>query len=97
MNQFTINVEYYADTGVYVATSDDIPGLTLETETVTGLVKAIDDIVPRLLLNNLKIPEDADSEVVVNVSLPPERPKKSNIPPPINKLGLEYSLAAIAA
>ena len=93
MYRFTIEADYYADTGVYVATSEDITGLTLETETVPALIRAINEVVPRLLVNNLKIPAEKLGEVQIDVLLPAER--RSNIPLPIDRLG--FSLASIGA
>ena len=67
MHQFTIDVIHDADAGVYVGTSEDIPGLTLETETVAQLRKVTMDVVPHLLSNNLHIPNG--SRVKINVSI----------------------------
>ena len=40
---------------MYVGTSNDIPGLTLETGTIAELLEVAMDIVPHLLCNNLNI------------------------------------------
>ncbi|MCY3689332.1 MAG: DUF1902 domain-containing protein [Gammaproteobacteria bacterium] len=85
MYQFAIDVNYYADTGVYVGTSDDIPGLTLETETIAELLEVAMDIVPHLLSNNLNIPKG--SQVKINVVLPPEQSEGSDGLHPTYTLG----------
>jgi len=71
MYQFTIDVTHCEDTGVYIGTSDDIPGLTLETGTIAELLEVAMDIVPHLLSNNLNVPKG--SQVRVNVGPPMER------------------------
>lgn len=71
MYQFTIDVTHREDTGVYIGTSDDIPGLTLENGTIAELLEVAMDIVPHLLSNNLNIPKG--SQVTVNVGPPMER------------------------
>ena len=45
-------------TGVLVATSDDIPGLVLEAETLGGIVDALFECAPELIRDNLKISPD---------------------------------------
>ena len=54
--RFSIDVNYYDDNGVFVGTSDDIPGLTLETGTIAELLEVAMDIVPELLASNLGSP-----------------------------------------
>ena len=68
MYQFTIDVTHCEDTGVYIGTSDDIPGLTLETGTIAELLEVAMDIVPHLLSNNLNVPKG--SQVTINVGSP---------------------------
>lgn len=62
--RFSIAVNYYDDTGVFVGTSDDIPGLTLETGTIAKLLEVAMDIVPELLASNLDIPNGSLVEIV---------------------------------
>lgn len=89
MYQFTIDVSYYADTGVFVGTSDNIPGLTLETGTIAELLEVAMDIVPELLSSNLDIPKG--SRVEVDVVLPPPQS------PELDRLHPTYHLAESGA
>ena len=83
MYQFAIDVSYDDDTGVFVGTSDDIPGLTLETETIAELLEVAMDIVPELLSGNLNIPKGSRVDVV----LPSQQQ-----PPELNRLHPTYHL-----
>ena len=44
-----IRAEWDADAGVWVATSDDVPGLATEAETLEALSAKLDAMVPELL------------------------------------------------
>ena len=66
-NRYHISLLKCPETGVYVGTSDDIPGLTLEAATPEEMVGAIQEIVPELLTHNLKIPEEEIGETWVEV------------------------------
>ena len=85
MYQFSIDVSYYDETGVFVGTSDNIPGLTLETGTIAELLEVAMDIVPDLLSSNLNIP--TGSRVEVDVVLPPQQQ-----PSELNRLHPTYHL-----
>ena len=52
-DEYRIRAAYYENDGVYVATSDDVPGLTLESETLGGIIDAAIEHVPELLARNL--------------------------------------------
>ena len=47
-----IRAEWDADAGVWVATSDDVPGLATEAETLEGLSTKLESMVPELLEAN---------------------------------------------
>ena len=68
---YSIDVVSCKETGVFVGTSNDIPGLTLEADTLGKLFDAAMEVVPQLLENNLGIPADADVDVTVRVAVPP--------------------------
>ena len=51
-----IRAEWDADASVWVATSDDVPGLATEAETLEALSSKLDSMVPELLDANLGIP-----------------------------------------
>lgn len=54
MKRYTVNVKYYDEDNVFLGTSEDIPGLTLETGSFSEMVEEAMDIVPQLLATNLK-------------------------------------------
>ena len=60
---FTIDVIEDKDANVLVGTSDDIPGLTLEAESMGHLYDAIMEIVPHLVKSNLGIGKDTDLNI----------------------------------
>lgn len=47
-----IRAEWDADAGVWVATSDDVPGLATEADTLEGLSAKLEVMVPELLEAN---------------------------------------------
>ena len=55
-----IRAEWDEDANVWVATSDDIPGLATEEQTIEGLIKKLKIIVPELLEAN---GQEVESEV----------------------------------
>ncbi|HEX4532949.1 MAG TPA: DUF1902 domain-containing protein [Rhizomicrobium sp.] len=52
-----VNADWDADVGVWVATSDDVPGLATESKTFEGLLKKLRSIVPELLELNGAMPK----------------------------------------
>ena len=69
-NSLSVDVIRCQEADVLVATSKDIPGLTLEADTIGGMLEAIMEMVPQLIERNLHLPPDA--EVQVTVRLPHE-------------------------
>ena len=70
VNSYSIDVVMCEESGVFVGTSKDIPGLTLESDTLGGLLDAVMENVPQLLQNNLGLPQDADVQVTVRIDQP---------------------------
>lgn len=68
VESYTVDVFLDREAGVFVGTSPDIPGLTVEAETRGGLIEALFEIVPPLLEDNLGVPQDAEVEVKVRVA-----------------------------
>ena len=66
---YTVDVFLDKEAGVFVGTSADIPGLTVEAETRGGLIEALLETVPPLLEDNLRLPQDAEVEVKVRVAV----------------------------
>ena len=60
--QITVNAEWDPEAKVWVATSDDVPGLITEAETVEALAEKLSVMVPELL--------EANGTLVGNASLP---------------------------
>jgi len=51
--EFVVKALWDAEAGVWVATSDDVPGLVTESKTFEALLKKLRTLVPELLeLNN---------------------------------------------
>ncbi|MBN2328220.1 MAG: DUF1902 domain-containing protein [Candidatus Omnitrophica bacterium] len=44
-----VRVEWDSEAGVWVATSDDVPGLATEESTMEGLVTKLKSMIPELL------------------------------------------------
>ena len=71
-NSFSVDVFRCEEANVYVGTSEDIPGLTLEANTLGGLLEAALEVVPQLIERNLELPPDSDVQVAVRVRHPLE-------------------------
>lgn len=69
-NSYAVDVFRCEEADVYVGTSEDIPGLTLEEETLGGLFDAAMEMVPQLIEQNLDLPQDAEVQVTVRVHRP---------------------------
>ena len=50
--QITVNAEWDPEAKVWVATSDDVPGLITEAETVEALAEKLSAMIPELLEAN---------------------------------------------
>ena len=74
-NAYSVEVFQCEESGAYVGTSQDIPGLTLEADSLGGLLEAVLEMVPQLIEHNLGVPRDA--EVQVTVRVPPLLQKKT--------------------
>ena len=55
---YFVSAEWDSDAGVWVATSDDVPGLITEAASVEALSDKLDLLVPDLLRANGVFPED---------------------------------------
>ena len=62
---FFIRAEWDEEASVWVATSDDVPGLATEEATMEGLIEKLKLIIPELLkANGLQIGRDVPFEVM---------------------------------
>ena len=66
-NSFSVDVFRCTEADVFVATSEDIPGLTLEADTLGGMLEAVMEMVPQLIERNLDVPRDAEVQVTVRL------------------------------
>jgi predicted RNase H-like HicB family nuclease len=65
----SVRAEWDRDAKVWVATSEDLPGLVTESETFEGLVERIEAVVPELLSADVAscgIAESASIHVIVH-------------------------------
>jgi predicted RNase H-like HicB family nuclease len=70
MNQISCKVGAFWDgeAEVWVATSEDVPGLATEAETLEALSQKLRTMVPELLQLNQVIPEGEDSIVTIELT-----------------------------
>lgn len=92
MKRYAVDVKYYEEDEVFIGTSKDIPGLTLETESFSEMVEEAMDIVPQLLASNLKI---ANERVEVQIRETKRSASKDNpeIPHPTYIVSDAYAIA----
>ena len=90
---FTYSVEVFQceESGVYVGTSPDIPGLTLEADGFGGMIEAVLEMAPQLIECNLDVPANAEVQVTIRrVRSPLQREKQAapqhSRPPAFSKL-----------
>ena len=65
--QITVNAEWDPEAKVWVATSDDVPGLITEAETVEALAEKLSVMVPELLEANGTLVGKVVREVPINL------------------------------
>jgi len=65
MKPLFVRVEWDDEACVWVATSDDVPGLATEEDTMEGLIKKLKIIIPELLdANGITIGEEILFEIL---------------------------------
>ncbi|MEP0910059.1 DUF1902 domain-containing protein [Leptolyngbya sp. GB1-A1] len=64
---YQISAFWDADAAVWVATSDDVPGLATEAETIEALSQKLRDIVPDLLMTNHVISADYAGAIAIQL------------------------------
>ena len=65
--QITVNAEWDPEAKVWVATSDDVPGLITEAETVEALAEKLSAMIPELLEANGTFAEDSVRKLPINL------------------------------
>jgi len=63
MKPYFVRAEWDAEAGVWVATSDDVPGLVTEAATIEALDAKLKVLVPELLEANGCMPDDGEIAV----------------------------------
>ena len=63
-----VRAEWDAEADVWVATSDDVPGLAVEAEKFKDLIKILNDVVPELLVENGVLLPDGPTELPVHIA-----------------------------
>ncbi len=62
---FFVRAEWDEEASVWVATSDDVPGLVTEEATMEGLIEKLRVIIPELLeANGVRIDEEVPFEIL---------------------------------
>ena len=62
---FFIRAEWDEEARVWVATSEDVPGLATEAETVESLIEKLRDMIPALLeANGISLAQEVQFEVL---------------------------------
>jgi predicted RNase H-like HicB family nuclease len=65
--QITVNAEWDPEAKVWVASSDDVPGLITEANTVEALAEKLSVMIPELLEANRALVDSAVRELPVNL------------------------------
>lgn len=55
---YYVHAEWDAEASVWVATSDEVPGLATEADTIEALVQKLKALIPDLLAANNQLPKD---------------------------------------
>ena len=66
-NKITVNAEWDPEAKVWVATSDDVPGLVTEAGTVEALAEKLSVIIPELLEANGRLLGNAVRDVPIHL------------------------------
>jgi predicted RNase H-like HicB family nuclease len=64
-NTYHVLADWDPEANVWVATSDDVPGLATEAETIEGLTTRLRTIIPELLEANGLLAENVPSDGIV--------------------------------
>jgi predicted RNase H-like HicB family nuclease len=56
---YVVNAEWDQDAGVWIATSEDVPGLCAQASSLEELVEVVRSLVPELLEANQALPAEA--------------------------------------
>lgn len=65
---YTVRAEWDEEARVWVASSDDVPGLATEAPTMEGLLAKLRTMVPEMLEENGVLPPNSTAELPVNIT-----------------------------
>ena len=65
--QITVNAEWDPEAKVWVATSDDVPGLITEADSVEALAEKLSVMIPELLEANRALVDGTVRELPINL------------------------------
>jgi predicted RNase H-like HicB family nuclease len=65
---YHIDADWDADAGVWVATSDDVPGLATEAPTIEGLMEKLRIMIPELLEANQLLSGEASEGIAFELT-----------------------------
>ncbi len=65
---YQVNAFWDDETAVWVATSEDVPGLATEADTIEALSQKLRNIVPELLMSNHVISADYVGAIAVQLT-----------------------------
>ena len=93
---YLITVLRCDESGMLVGQSTDIPGLTIEASTPHGIVEAIVEVAPRLLMKNLNLTADEVTECSINVQCK-MAPARAHSTAPRPHIFVDSELVGVAA
>ncbi len=79
----SVHLKTCPETGVYIGTSDDIPGVCLETDSLELMKDAIRSLLPDLICTNLQIKPSELHKVVLRVFVDAESSSRESKKPRI--------------
>lgn len=65
---YQVSAFWDEEAAVWVATSEDVPGLATEADTIEALSQKLRDIIPDLLLSNRVIPTDYAGAIAIQLT-----------------------------
>jgi len=88
-NRFNVQVTWDAEAEMWVADSDDIPGLAAEAPDDKSLWQKLERLIPELLaLNDVRLKPNQEIEVMLNF-----HPRKERIQPPKRRANVQLHAA----
>lgn len=67
VDQYTVHCEWDPDAGVWVATSDEVPGLATGADTLDELIEKLKVVIPELLEANGLLKPDQEGDIPFSI------------------------------